>query len=90
MRNDALGKMRSSTKVCDILGDSATSMGTVENWIAEIDGKKVNSKKETVPFVLLKFLKGNQKDKYTGLSDDAISALVVYEHSERQSAVHAT
>jgi hypothetical protein len=92
MRINSWGAKRSSTRINTIFGGQVIGYSTIDTWIQFIDGNKMTRSKtpKPVPFILSKFLKGNQKGVYRGLSDDAIKALVVYEHSEHQKTVQAT
>lgn len=82
MRDSSFGSSLTTTAIHNILGGKKFDKTTVGRWHGQIDDKKT--------FNLTTFLKGNSKDKYTGLSDEAISALIAFEHIERRTDKQAT
>lgn len=71
-----------STSIDGILGGSKTLYSTFGPWIKKTDDKKTSD--------LATFLKGNSKDKYTGLSEEATYALITFEHTKHRTEVEAT
>jgi hypothetical protein len=81
-QDQSYGGMRMATLIHGILGGKKPSSATFNDWIRKIDDKQ--------NFDLKTFLKDNSKDKYMELSDEAISALIAFEHDERQTENEAT
>jgi hypothetical protein len=71
-----------TTAIREIFGGDKPAHQTFADWIRKIDDKKT--------FNLSTFLKGNSKDKYSGFSGEAISALIAFEHVERRTEIEAT
>lgn len=82
MSKSGLRAKASSTQVHKIIGGKKPERNTFEHWLKKIDDSK--------SFVLSTFLHGNSSGKYSGLSEQTINALFVFEHIQKRDATKAS